>query len=288
VVFGTSLSDPGNAAALAHSVSTPPDYSLDPLLIPAAPYARGGQHLTNGATWIEQLAQSSGLSASVRPAFRGNSAAATNYAVAGARAGGDGHSVDLTEQVGAFLQDVGGVAPSNALYVIEMGANDIREALAVIAGNGDGLPVLGAALMSIGDSIATLYAAGARNFLVWNVPNLGATPALQIADTHQPGAAQLATFLTTGFNDQLAIVLTNVSLLPGINLVSFDAYALINEIIATPGAFGLSNVSTACVTPRTPPFACRNPDQFLFWDGIHPTKAAHAIIAQAAAVVLGE
>ncbi len=52
VVFGTSLSDPGNAFALLGATNTPPDYLVDPLLVPAAPYARGGQHFSNGATWI--------------------------------------------------------------------------------------------------------------------------------------------------------------------------------------------------------------------------------------------
>ena len=37
VVFGTSLSDSGNAFALSGGTNTPPDYILDPLLIPAAP-----------------------------------------------------------------------------------------------------------------------------------------------------------------------------------------------------------------------------------------------------------
>ena len=55
VVFGTSLSDSGNAFAL-RGANTPPDYLVNPLLIPDAPYARGGPHFTNGATWVEQLA----------------------------------------------------------------------------------------------------------------------------------------------------------------------------------------------------------------------------------------
>jgi phospholipase/lecithinase/hemolysin len=53
VVFGTSLSDSGNAFALRGAMSTPPNYQLDPLLVPGAPYARGGLHFSNGATWIE-------------------------------------------------------------------------------------------------------------------------------------------------------------------------------------------------------------------------------------------
>ena len=37
VVFGTSLSDSGNAFALRGGTNTPPDYMLDPLLIPSRP-----------------------------------------------------------------------------------------------------------------------------------------------------------------------------------------------------------------------------------------------------------
>src|SRR5688572_942158 len=122
VVFGTSLSDPGNAFALTGFIATPPDFTLDPLLIPAAPYAHGGHHLTNGATWIEQLGRSLGFAAHVRPAFQSQSPLASNYAVAGARARDAGATLNLSAQVDAFLRDVGGVAPSDAVYIIEMGA----------------------------------------------------------------------------------------------------------------------------------------------------------------------
>src|SRR5947208_1318127 len=57
VVFGTSLSDPGNAFALSGDAGTPPDFTLNPLLVPSAPYAKGGHHFSNGATWIEQFAR---------------------------------------------------------------------------------------------------------------------------------------------------------------------------------------------------------------------------------------
>ncbi len=110
VVFGTSLSDSGNAFALRGGANTPPDYVVDPLLIPSAPYARGGHHFTNGATWVEQYARSRGLAGTVRPAFRGSSAIATNYAVAAARAYDDGKNVNLSAQVDAFLDATGGVA----------------------------------------------------------------------------------------------------------------------------------------------------------------------------------
>src|SRR3954469_12426707 len=83
VAFGTSLSDPGNAFALRGGTNTPPDYDMDPLLVPSAPYARGGHHFSNGATWVEQYARSTGLAVTVRPAFEGEGGA-TNFAVGGA------------------------------------------------------------------------------------------------------------------------------------------------------------------------------------------------------------
>jgi phospholipase/lecithinase/hemolysin len=33
---------------------------------------------------------------------------------------------------------------------------------------------------------------------------------------------------------------------------------------------------------------CQQPDEYLFWDGIHPTKAAHAIVAVAASLLIGQ
>jgi phospholipase/lecithinase/hemolysin len=72
--------------------------------------------------------------------------------------------------------------------------------------------------------------------------------------------------------------------LPGIEIVRFDAFTEINNIVANPAKFGLNDVTTACITPNVPPFQCRQPDRHLFWDGIHPTRAGHAI----AAVLVGK
>jgi phospholipase/lecithinase/hemolysin len=50
------------------------------------------------------------------------------------------------------------------------------------------------------------------------------------------------------------------------------------------GPFTSSRSATSDV--KVTPFTCQEPDEFLFWDGIHPTKAVHGIIAQEAASVL--
>ena len=284
VVFGTSLSDPGNAFALLGEANTPPDFMLNPLLIPSAPYARGGHHFSNGATWVEQYARSVGLGDSVRAALATTDPGVTNYAVGAARAYNDSVNFNLTRQVDAFLQRSDGVASSSALYVIEMGGNDIRDAFQAYATGGNGGPILQAALASIAANIQNLYAAGAREFLVWAAPNVALTPAIRSLG---PAAGALATNLTQAFNGGLAQVLGQLSFgLPGISFARLDAEQILNAIVANPAFFYLTNVTTACVTPNIAPFTCKPADEFLFWDGIHPTKVVHAILAQETAKVL--
>ena len=294
VVFGTSLSDPGNAFALRGGTNTPPDWSVDPFLIPDAPYARGGHHFSDGATWVEQFARSVGLAGAARPALANVGAQAANYAVGGARAIDSATGFDLADQVGAFLRDRGGKAPAETLYIVEMGGNDIRDAMVAYLAAGGGPngelaagAVIQRALQSIGGNIFALYGAGARKFLVWNAPNLGLTPAIRGLDTVSPGAAFLAAQLSGGFNLGLQHqVLADLGRLPGIELYLLDIHSKLQAIVDDPAAFGLTNVKSACITPSSAPYQCQDFSQYLFWDGIHPTTAAQAIVAQHAAAAL--
>src|SRR5689334_18069085 len=76
IVFGDSLSDSGNAFVILNTVTVPPFQSL----VPAAPYARGGLHFSNGSTWIEQLALIDHANPSADPALRAPGVF-SNYAV---------------------------------------------------------------------------------------------------------------------------------------------------------------------------------------------------------------
>jgi phospholipase/lecithinase/hemolysin len=137
------------------------------------------------------------------------------------------------------------------LYVIEMGGNDIRDA--IVAYQTGGLPaaqgILQQAILSIAQNIQALYAADARSFLVWLPPNPGLTPALQTLDQMSPGVVQLATLLTQGFNDGLSATLAQLSQLPGISIRTLDASSLLDSIVSDPSAYGLTNTSDACITP---------------------------------------
>ncbi len=301
VVFGTSLSDPGNGFALPRLLgldfprqNTPPYSNPDLLnqqtLIPAAPYAVGGHHFSNGPTWIEQFAQARGLAADTRPAFQSSGAKATNYAVGSARASPLTVTANtLARQVAQFLTDSGGVAPPDALYVIEMGSNDVDDAL--LAGSiPSGLILVNNAISAIQFVTNELYARGARKFLIVNVPDLEKTPALAVLDALQPGAKQLAAFFTTTFNGLLgAQVVAPLTALAGSSVALLDAFALVDQVVANKAAYGLIDVTNHCILPAlpaAPPYTCATPDTFLFWDGIHPTRAFHAIVAAEAAKVL--
>jgi phospholipase/lecithinase/hemolysin len=51
---------------------------------------------------------------------------------------------------------------------------------------------------------------------------------------------------------------------------------LLNQIVANPRAYGFTNVTDPCFNGTT---VCTNPDRYLYWDDIHPTTAADAILA---------
>ena len=290
VVFGTSFSDPGNAAIVV-GTSTPPGYDVDELLIPNVPYARGGHHLTNGATWIEQLGRSIGLGGSVQPALRTQGPQGTNYAIGGTRArpipNPTPTDVSLSDQVTLFLVDFHGVAPGDALYVMEMGANDVNDAAEVAALGGNGFAILDAAVASIGLHIQALHAAGARQFLVGNVPSPGYSPSARALDAIFPGTAFLARTMAAAFNQRLSFALDLLEGLDDISITRVNAFGTLDQVMADPAAFGFTNVEDACITPNVPPFTCKQPRTYFFWDGVHPTTAGASVFADEAARQLG-
>jgi phospholipase/lecithinase/hemolysin len=120
---------------------------------------------------------------------------------------------------------------------------------------------------------------------VWNAPNIGLTPAIRGIPSPLP--ALIAGQLAQGFNENLdATVLAPLRGLPGIQIVGLDVNTKLNDLFTNPARFDLTEARAPCVTPNLAPFQCKNADQYLFWDGIHPTTAAHGIIAQEAASVL--
>lgn len=105
------------------------------------------------------------------------------------------------------------------------------------------------------------------NIAVWNVPNVGLAPAIA---ANGPTAAQLGTALSQAMNNALTNRLASET---GVQI--FSMYGLVTAVNANPTAYGLINASDAAgAIPGA------DLSQYLYWDGIHPTAAGHAILAQ--------
>lgn len=261
--FGDSLSDTGTVTAFTGS-------------LPLPPYATG--RFSNGPVWADGLAAGLGLSSEAEawlgapgPAYGGG----FNYAVGGARTGTGGFipGAGLLPQIDEYLMDFTGTADADALFSVWAGGNDVRSNQSVDS------------VTNILAAITNLANAGAVNFLVPNLPDIGLTPE-SLAGDAPGGSAALMSMLTADFNAQLATGLTDLGNSLGLNIIQLDVAAAFADIIANPGSLGFTNVTEACFTGTTGiggmGDVCANPGQYLFWDGIHPTAAGHAVLAEAA------
>lgn len=256
VVLGDSLTDTGNVFASTGST------------IPAAPYFNG--RVSNGPVWVEQLADNLGLSAN--PSLTGG----TNYAFAGAVTGDPPGSTPptLVEQTGLFLTAAGGMADPDALYVVFGGGNDVRDGATANS------------IDNLSNIIATLAGAGATDFLIPNLPDIGKTP----ESLGTPGLSDTATALSVAFNNDLASEVSDLRTSLGLTIFEFDTFSFLNNIIANPGDFGLTNVDTACYDGQPgiggPGNVCSNPDEYVFYDTFHPTAVTHALFGDAVTAVI--
>jgi outer membrane lipase/esterase len=280
VVFGDSLADSGNAKFLLVGVPPTPTPIPSPAFIASAPYASG--RLSNGPVWVEQFADSLGLSAapSIPPAFLGGGG--TNYAVGGANTGPAGSipftSFNLLDQLSMFLDDSSGVASPNSLYIIEGGGNDARD----VVHGGDPSSLIPAYADNIATILTDLSAAGAHEFLLANVPDASKSPEVQALG---PNAIAAASAISMAFNAALSAELPSLEASLGIEVHILDLFGLLDRIVANPAAFNLTDATSTCAFS---PQCIADPSQTFFWDGIHPTTAGHALIAQEALAVIQE
>ncbi len=302
-VFGDSLSDRGNLDELSAAVGLPPHYINAPFASP--PTTHGS--FTNGDVSVQVLAKSLGLNADPSlwltgfkdpaglfggPAF----VPGTNYAVAGATAAGGapGTDINLPSQVGAFLQYKGLSAPSSSLYVIDIGGNDVRNAVIY----GGGLAAVDGGVNAELTQLTTLADFGAKKFLIVNVGNVGAIP--EFSPTWDPNSATdapLATQYSKDYDSALAAGLATLDkTLPGVTLDEFNLYAYSQNLLAHLGDYGLTNTTEACYigTPFSAATSAdcganaQNIDSFVYWDQVHPTAKVQALWAQGMAQAIPE
>jgi phospholipase/lecithinase/hemolysin len=274
-VFGDSLSDSGNISLATGGAAQPIPFGG---LVPSLAYASG--RFSDGPVWAEILAGNLGTSA--LPSLAGG----TNFAFGGAQTGPLGTvpptPPSLLDQLAFFQGATGGVAPSDALYIIFGGGNDARIAsFQKLAGNEAGAnAIVTQGVNNLATIIASLAAVGAKNFLIPNLPNLGVTP-----EATRAGASTIFTDTAAQFNALLDAALGGFAADPTLNLIPVDTFGFISSISANPEQFGLTNGTDPCIDLTT---VCTNPDEFVFYDGIHVTTATHGAFAQFALAQLNK
>lgn len=263
-IFGDSLSDSGNnAIALGSSGGIP----TSNVYIPSgAPYASGTY--SNGPVWVNAFSAAIGLPAAATPSLAGGS----NYAAGGARTNdAAAYPPSATAQVNSFLSGVASL-PSTGLYVIAIGGNDVRDTVQGLLTPGSGVVLAtqaAAYALAVGNMVDALQAKGAQHIVVWDAPDVGKTPVALTA-----GFSGLGTSVAVAFNAALAARLTGEA-----GVIPFDVFGTVNAIVANPGAYGLTNVVDACGAVIN---SCSSSvSTALFYDGIHPTAAAQALLASA-------
>lgn len=201
------------------------------------------------------------------------------------------YQFSLRGQFDQYNFDHNNAADPGALYVVWSGSNDVGDALQLVGQNGDPLNPfawaqarMAEALGDVRDVLVGLVLEGAENLLVPNVPDLGLVPRLNSS----PPAAGAATALSMAYNASLNQILAGLyGINPHLNIYGFDSFGLLQQAVAAPQDFGFSNVKDACLTglfvappPTGSVSVCGTPDEYLFWDEIHPSAHTHRVLAQ--------
>jgi outer membrane lipase/esterase len=204
-------------------------------------------------------------------------------------------------------------ADPNALYVIWVGANDILDrifnpnpALRIDPGI-----VVAQGMNNILRMLVNLYSVGARHFLIIGVPNIALAPIASSTDTslslllvgslHQQQAAvsaasiawNQALFSPVNVPSQGAPLIFFKLSHPDTEVLVWDPSFLLQTVVANPALYGFpptingfpNNQEIAC---RPPNFPQQDPNNFIFFNFLHPTSKAHTIIAVGARMLAQE
>ncbi len=251
-VFGDSLSDNGNLFTASGGA------------VPLSPPYFDGR-FSNGPVWVEYLDDMLPRAELNDFAF-GGSFSDTGNAVIGALPG-------VLEQVALFLGTSPPLMPRD-LCIVWSGANNyIFEPFITDP------PTI---VDHVSDAIQQLEEAGCQSFLIPNLPNIGKTPLYRGTGLEDP-----LTLLIEEHNDELADEVDFLREDLGIEIILLDVNAIFARSLAAQLGFvnstfpcldGLLDPTGACPVDDTGQIEMVAPGA-LFMDVVHPTTAAHKLIA---------
>jgi len=286
IVFGDSLSDDGN---IAHRVRDTIGFSYPSSNFNYSDYRFTDDTNTSPAanlyvgTWHEQLEKTFLGLAVAKNSLDGG----TDYAFGGATTkngtqdrtiinnpfpfGGGDFTITI-DNMGKQINDylASHAADPNALYILWGGGNDLFD---------DYRPQsVTDTATRVGLLIISLANAGARNFLVPNVPPLGAVPN-SFGDPNRVAGLDQA---SASYRTQLSLAVGSVvSGFKGngitIHVYNLDVWLGMIRVLGQPAKYNFVNTIDSAQGASGV-----NPDQYVFWDDIHPTTGGHHELANEA------
>ena len=258
VFFGDSFVDAGNANVIATSQGG------------TFPYPSG--RFSNGPVFSEYLANAFGYTDDGRASLLGGQ----NYAIGGATTGTGnvvfGTGFGLLSQVGTYAgtNPVPGAGQTAVLFA---GGNDFINT---------GAPNPAQMVANMTSAAATLHGLGISQFVIPTLPDLSLTPRGLALD------AATRTALSFGISQYNAGLLTafgQFAQVTGAHVVGFRLDNLFLDILNNPAAYGFTDTTRPCIP--VPGYAVApSCEASVFFDDLHPTTTAHAVVGQAAAQAL--
>jgi phospholipase/lecithinase/hemolysin len=288
VFFGDSLTDNGNL------------YDFIKIMPKSPPYYKG--RFSNGPTWAEVVADHF---------LKTHGIKSENFAVGGETVLliSDGKTLPYTidQSIESYIWRNLFSRKDQTLFVFWLGANDY------LAGDNDVAKLTSAVSEHLIDEINRLIAEDAKYFLILNLPDLDKTPR-----GASGGITQNLHDLTVAHNTILATKIAILKQVhPGRQIYLYNINALFSDVLNHMDKYNEKYHTHLAVTDKScwlggytqkelandalsyrfnnPDLRvaelvtkhyllgeqpCANPDDYIFWDHVHPTKIVHGLLAE--------
>lgn len=271
VSFGDSLSDTGNLASAL--INFPPPFYQN--------------RISDGPVAIDYLTASVGANALA------SEAGGDNFSVAGGNIIG-GDREDLTPQISDYLNKVNQSADPEALYFLMVGGNDLR-GLRGETSNASAQARINQTVDALISQLERLAGAGAEEFFITNVANVGRIPETLQRQSEDPGISARAQAYVQSYNQRLTTRLGLFAQANGVRVIEYDLFSEFEELLDSPAEFGFTQSTVGCfdigeIENLADIFDLASGvfhpdcllgtrfDRFVFFDNLHPSSRSNELI----------